>query len=654
MLIYENSHRGFVEDVEGLRLQARLEQGFERKVGWVPADRRGWEAAYGDFSRDLEKSGADPDIRVALEYHLTAAGRFRLDVLLAGRNDAGDQALIVEMKGWEDAQATDIPEVVSTTFRGKRVPTLHPSVQAWNYRELLRQFNTDVERLGIGVNACAYLNRLHRRSPEPLESAPYTAALRQAPAFFVEDRAKLRAHIAQLVPMPSRSNVLDAIENGKLKPTQQLVDAVERMLDGNEEFLLVDDQRVAFNTIRAHLLASTSVAGRRAFIVEGGPGTGKSVIALRLIAELFRAGRMAAFVAPNAAFRDTISERMSQQKDEARRRTKSIIRSAYSFHTSSWNDPQAHDVLIVDEAHRLKRQAYQYHGENMVADMVRAARVSVFFVDGTQQVSWNDCGSREEILSQAKQLGVEVTELPPLQAQFRCNGSSGYLNWVDHVLQLRPTANFDGWGNGDYEFQVFDDAKQLYDELRRRNGDNRARLIAGYAWNWPTEGRMRDGAKLHVSVGGLQLPWNYLGENWATSPDGIEQVGCVHTSQGVEFDHVGILIGGDMVARGGRVTGIPEKRAKTDKSLNGWKQEWKAAGKDLAARARVEDRVQRIIKNTYKVLLTRGRKSCLVWCEDEELRRYLRDALARAKTPRGVTANLASLAAETQPPHYGA
>ena len=224
-----------------------------------------------------------------------------------------------------------------------------------------------------------------------------------------------------------------------------------------------------------------------------------------------------------------------------------------------------------------------------------------------------------------------VTTAAAHSSQFRCGGSDGYLNWLDDALQLRPTGNYDNWADEQYEFRVFDDAAALYKALKAKNATNKARLIAGYSWEWPKKaGRKRRGHLKHVTADGLALPWNFDGENWATSEDGIEQVGCVHTCQGVEFDWLGVLIGPDLRYENGKVIGDPTKRAKTDTSLKGSKTAIKAAKGDPAATAAAHEKVQAIIKNTYKVLLSRGRKGCFVWCADAALREYLRDRLRLA------------------------
>jgi hypothetical protein len=309
-----------------------------------------------------------------------------------------------------------------------------------------------------------------------------------------------------------------------------------------------------------------------------------------------------------------------------------LFKSSWSFHESDWKKDARNEILVVDEAHRLKDKAYQYKGKSMVEDMVRGSRISVFFIDESQKVTWQDSGSVAAIRAAAEKFGATFHAPMALTAQFRCNGSTGYLNWLDDVLQIREMSNFENWGDGQYEFKVFDRAEDLYEALKAKNEDNKARLIAGYSWEWPSQGRERGTAVKHVRADGLALPWNYTGESWAAAKDGIGQAGCVHTSQGLEFDWMGVLIGDDLVWRDGAVQGEPGKRAKTDKSLSGWKGEFKAAEGDPAAQKAIMAKVDGIIKSTYRVLLSRGRKGCYVWCKDEGLREYFKKRLALTRS----------------------
>lgn len=629
MIIYAETKSRFLEDVDRNQLESRLVDGFKRQTGGVPADRDVWADEYARFSGALRRAEVDDDIQVAIEYHIAAAGRSRIDVLLAGNDGDHDNGLVLELKAWSDAAASDVPELVVGPYGGGSL-TQHPCVQARRYKGLILRFNADIADRNVGIQSAAYLFNLRRRQPEPLEDPRYRHIIDDTRLFLADDTDALARYIRKYVRHRSREDVLYLLEKGRLIPAPALIERVASMLDGNEDFELIDAQNEAFQIIRHAVAEVTTATKRQVFIVHGGPGTGKSVIAVRLLAEILGMRRLGFLVAPNKAFRDTLAEQLTRRHTEYRDDGKAIFQSSWSFHAADFSKDRTHEVLIVDEAHRLKDEAYQYKGRSMVEDMVRAARVSVFFLDETQRVQWNDTGSEDRIRQAAAKFKAVVHQPFRLTAQFRCGGSDGYLNWLDDVLQVRETANFDNWADEQYEFRVFDDALDLYRALKARNGDNKARLIAGYSWDWPTEGRQRRGHVKHVQADGLSLPWNYSGENWATSPDGIDQVGCVHTCQGVEFDWLGVLIGPDLRYENGTVIGDASRRAKTDSSLKGSGKALKEARGDAAATLAVHAKVQSIIKNTYKVLLSRGRKGCYVWCADGPLRDYLRERLTLA------------------------
>ncbi len=635
MIIYRNTRAGFVDDVDNNVLQTRLETAFREKTGSVPADRSVWASEYARFSGALRRSRVSDDIQVAIEYHVSSIGRSRIDVLLAGNDGNNDNALIIELKAWDRAEATPIEGMVHAPVGGGRI-VRHPCLQATQYKGLILRFNQDVVEKGVRLHPSAYLFNLHRRTPEPLEDERYGEWLAESRLFLAGDVGALREYIEALIPHQCGNDVLFLLDQGRWRPADELIARVERMLDGNEEFLLLDEQDEAFRIIRHGILDLKERTHRHVFVVEGGPGTGKSVIAVRLMAEVLKNKRMAFFVAPNVAFRNALVESLSRGDRRYREDGQALFRSSWSFAQTDYRRDERSEILIVDEAHRLKEKAYQYKGKSMVEDMVRASRISVFFIDETQRVSWKDTGSIKAIEAAAEKYKARFHPPFQLTAQFRCNGSTGYLNWLDDVLQMRQTGNYENWGDGQYDFRVFNRAEDLYEALKARNTDNKARLIAGYSWEWPTKGRERGTPVRHVQADGLSLPWNYSGESWAGASDGIEQVGCIHTSQGLEFDWVGILIGADLVFRDGKVTGDPAKRAKTDSSLNGWKGELQKAGKNEQARRDVLEKVQEIIKSTYKVLLSRGRKGCYVWCADPGLREYFKGRLDLARTNRRV------------------
>lgn len=633
MIIYQDTKAGFIDDIANNYFAARIEAAFLSKTGSVPGDSRGWANDYARFSTVLSSAKVDDDITVAIEYHCSPVGRTRIDVLLAGGDGAQDNGLIIELKAWDTADSTDIEGMVHCPIGGGTVKQ-HPSLQAQKYKGMILSFNQSITDAGVRLHPSAYLCNLYRRSPEPLEDARYRPILSESKLFLADDNAELKAYLERLVPRKAKNDVLFLLEHGKWRPADELISKVGAMLDGNEAFTLLDEQDEAFRVIR-HQVLSSDRSKRHVFVVEGGPGTGKSVIAVRLLAETLAAKRMAFFVAPNKAFRDALLGSLARGDRASREKGDQLFKSSWSFHSTTWKSGAANEIetLIVDESHRLKDKAYQYKGKSMVADMVRAARITVFFIDESQRVSWNDSGSVAAIKAAASQFGAEFHPPFSLAAQFRCNGSTGYLNWLDDVLQIRQTGNFDNWGSGQYEFRVFDRAEELYAALKEKNDQNKARLIAGYSWEWPTAGRSRGTTIKHVTADGLALPWNYDGENWASASDGIKQVGCVHTSQGLEFDWMGVLIGDDLVYKDGAVRGDPAKRARTDASLKGWKGEFTAAKNDPVAQKAILAKVDEIIKGTYRVLMSRGRKGCFVWCKDEALREYLKKRLELTSTP---------------------
>lgn len=630
MIIYQSSKAGFIHDVEQNALAPRLQSAFLAKTGSIPSDSRVWADEYSRFSTALRNAAVEDDVQIAIEYHISAAGRFRIDVLLTGNDGATDNGVIIELKAWDTAGFSTIIDLVHAPIGGGTLKQ-HPCVQARSYKGLITRFNQDIRERGIGLHSAAYLFNLHRRNPEPLEDPRYHGILADTKLFLAGDVEQLKRYIEELVPKRPKQDVLFYLENGRLKPAPELVTRVHHMLEGNEEFQLIDEQNEAFQIIRHAVMKAKNLDERHVFVVKGGPGTGKSVIAVRLLAEILKGGRAGFFMAPNAAFRNTLIEYLTKGNNGYREDGQALFQSPWRFHQADYKRDKKYDVLVVDEAHRLKgKGAYQYKGESMVEDMVRAARVSVFFIDEGQRVSWQDIGSIGAIKAAAEKFDVTYHEPLPLVAQFRCSGSDGYLNWLDDVLQIKTTGNFDGWQAGQYEFKVFDRAEDLHAALKAKNTENRARLIAGYSWEWPTAGRERGTRTMHVRADGLALPWNFNDSNWATSPDGLEQVGCIHTSQGLEFDWLGVLIGPDLLYKDGRVVGDPAKRASTDVSLKGWKSQLAAAAGNPDAEQAIRARVQAIIKSTYKVLLSRGRKGCYVWCADTALREYLK---ARLKLP---------------------
>ena len=299
-----------------------------------------------------------------------------------------------------------------------------------------------------------------------------------------------------------------------------------------------------------------------------------------------------------------------------------MIQSSGSFIDSATNGI---DVLLVDESHRLNEKSgmFSNKGENQTKEIINAAKFSIFFIDEAQRVTLKDKGTIADIKKFASEQNAEIEEIE-LDSQFRCNGSDGYLAWLDNLLEIRETANANSL-EYDYDFRVFDDPNELYNAIVKRNDNNRARMVAGYCWDWIKAGQNNtDVLDITIPEFSFAKSWN-LGNTstWAIDPESIKQIGCIHTCQGLEFDYVGVIIGDDMRYENDRIVTDATKRAKTDSSLKGLK---KIIAEDPDAAEEIADK---IIKNTYRTLMTRGMKGCYVYCTDTSLAEYLKASLAR-------------------------
>jgi DUF2075 family protein len=350
-------------------------------------------------------------------------------------------------------------------------------------------------------------------------------------------------------------------------------------------------------------------------IVEGGPGTGKSVVAIQLTANLTSQQKLVQYVSKNSAPRDVYASKLTGI------RTKSWVNNLFKGSGSYIQaEKNQFDALIVDEAHRLNEKSGMFSnlGQNQVMEIIEAARCSVFFLDEDQRVTMKDIGSSSEIEKWARYSGAEIHHLK-LSSQFRCNGSDGYMAFLDRLLGIRETANTD-LKELNYEFRVCNSPIDLYKEILHRNKErNRARMVAGYCWPWNSK---KDPSAMDIVVPEYNFgkQWNLTqdGMLWIISPESVEQIGCIHTCQGLEVDYIGVFMGPDLVIRNGQWLCQPEKRASSDKSIHGLKSLLKAnpqKGQEMA---------NAIIKNTYRTLMTRGMKGCFIWSSDAETQEWLR------------------------------
>lgn len=602
-----------------------------RSVGL--SEKRSWQHSMMYMSQVLHDPDIPMDAGVAIEFSIPQSAK-RVDFIISGLDDEHKHhAVIVELKQWSEVQPVEnieqlikvgtanMTQRVRTRFQGTLHTTVHPAYQAFSYKTLISDFNANVQDVPIYLKPCAYLHNYENADAnDPLFLPHFKEFIDQAPVFCRGDAKKLQLFIKQFIKTGDSKQTLVYIEEGDIRPSKSLQDALSAMLKGKREFMLIDEQEVVFQRILASAKSCNEDHRKRVFIIKGGPGTGKTVVAINLLVQLIKTGIYCAYVTKNSAPRNVFEVKLVDGAMK-KRDVSNLFKSSGAFVNAQEN---VFGALLVDEAHRLNKETRfgpVVRGENQIKEIVRASCLSVFFIDEAQRVTAQDYGSIPAIKQWANHFHAEIHE-DELFSQFRCNGSDGYLAWLDHVLRIRDTANTSLEGI-DYDFKILDSPVELERMVRNKNEiDGKARLLAGYCWEWETKKHPELDAD--VIVGDFAMPWNLSGDKtFAISAGSIDQVGCIHTTQGLEFSYVGVIIGEDLRYEHDEVITDYTKRAKSDKSLSGLIGPAKKGNKEALAE------IDSIIRNTYRTLMTRGMRGCYVYCVDARLGEYLRGCVYR-------------------------
>jgi DUF2075 family protein len=613
MIVYQEDKSTFMSHVRESKIDFIIHENFKKQLGRSTSERE--VVSWGNSMQYMRNVLDDPEIpsdsKISIECQIPNTSK-RIDFIITGKNaDRNDCAVIVELKQWQEATATTMDGVVRTFVGGAKREVSHPSYQAWSYACLLEGFNEEVYTQKISLQPCAFLHNCERAGD--LVADQYESYLQMAPLFLKHDVVKLATFIKKYVRYGDTGNIMYRIEKGRIRPSKTIADSIAKMLEGNEEFVMIDDQKVVFERAQKAIREAT-ISRKKVVVVKGGPGTGKSVVAIQLTARMTADRLLVQYVSKNSAPRNVYASKLSGSFKKSW--VDNLFKGSGSYIDCRRGE---FDALIVDEAHRLNEKSGMYSnlGENQIKEIIKAAKCSVFFIDEDQRVTIKDIGTRQEIEKWANKESAELITLE-LESQFRCNGSDGYLAWLDNFLGIRTTANTD-LKDINYDFQVIDDPNLLRDKIRRYNSvNNRARLVAGYCWPWNSK-KNKKAMDIVMPEFNFGMQWNLTedGMLWIISPDSVEQVGCIHTCQGLEVDYIGVIIGDDLVIRDGQWVCQSEKRARSDKSVHGLKKlikENPVAGNEMA---------ELIIKNTYRTLMTRGMKGCLVFSSDAETRMWL-------------------------------
>jgi DUF2075 family protein len=614
-------------DIED-RIRDAVKRGLGLTIPIGSPEYQSWHNSLGNAMFHVVNSAEIPDdAGVAVEYRINGR-RQRIDFIIAGRSRLGEKnVVIIELKQWTKVEHSDLRDHVRTAVGGGIRDLTHPSYQAWSYARQMMDFYEVVQTEGISVRPCAYIHNCDDRSV--LQANDQYENVAKAPLFLKGEHVKLRQHIVDHIAEGPGVAMLQQIDGSRMRPGKQLVEALSSMMKGNDEFALVDEQKSVLESIM-DIERKTLNGEKSTIIVRGGPGTGKSLIAVNGLVRLSKEDKNTRYVSKNAAPR-----RVYEAKLKGSMRTTEITELFVSSDAFREVSEETYDVLLVDEAHRLTEKGGLYGnlGTNQIAEVMNCARVAVFFVDEDQKVTWRDIGDVAEIERWARLSGSAIHHMD-LFAQYRCAGSDEYLRWLDHLLGISEQSSVD-LPYTNYDFQVADTPSRLRDFIFDKNGgNNRSRLVAGYCWNWVSkkDPRVKD---IVFEGTDFAMKWNLAsdGSTWMIAPKSVNEVGCIHTCQGLECDYVGVIIGPDLIYRDGTLVTDPFARARTDQSLKGFKSAYKQDPARAIARADI------LIRNTYRTLMSRGMNGCCVYSTDPATQRYFqnlsvagqRDASSRAE-----------------------
>ena len=620
MIVYNDNKRQFVEDVRNNEIATKI-LALVRLKGLNAGQDREFDAWHNSmqFMRNIvDDRDIDDDVQIAIEYAIPQTSK-RVDFIIVGADDDNrDNIVIVELKQWSEAEVVDDQmhySVKTYVAKDKRI-VAHPSYQAFSYAKLLTNYSQYIQDQKIGLYPCSYLHNYRPEFKSALSSEIYKEWYTAAPFFIRDETRQFAAFVKKYVTRKSkRGDLLYEIEEGRIRPTKSLQDALSDMVLGNPVFDLLDEQAVCYDMCIKTMLQCKKDGKKRTIVIQGGPGTGKSVLAVNLLTALIGKAFNTAYVTKNSAPRQAFLSLLTDNSANRVVDIEHLFRSPFRLSSVPAN---GYDCLIVDEAHRLVKKMYgDWGGENQVKEVIEASLFSVFLIDEDQAVTTKDIGSIGEIRKWCEALGSRMimNEDTRLVSQFRCNGSDAYIQFIDNILQRAQESVPVSVRELNYDFRVFDSAVEMREALREKNAiANKARMVAGYCYDWNVKHRRGD---IDISLpGGFTAQWNLNNDKiWAINPSSFEQVGCIHTAQGLEFDYVGVLIGRDLSydPGTGRIVTDKTKISRDDNSSG--------------IRTATDTEARRLILNTYKTLLTRGQKGCFVYCEDDKLRAYLKSKI---------------------------
>ncbi|WP_034802752.1 DUF2075 domain-containing protein [Intrasporangium oryzae] len=581
-----------------------------------PGERRSWSRSLPVIAADLRGAGLS-GVEMLIEFQLPLTSK-RADVVLAGldRRTGRPAYVVVELKQWTDAERfEDSDELVLVGGYGSR-PVTHPTRQVSGYVEYLADFTATLADTTDAVRGIAYLHNATDQCVGDLLEVGESPAGR---LFTGQRRAALREYLQEIFAPESGAAAADQLLGSAIRPSRQLMAVAADEVQRREMFTLLDEQKDAYSYVLHSVRKASRSNTKTAVIISGGPGSGKSVIALSLMGELSRQGRTVIHATGSQSFTTTL------RKVAAARNPR--VRKAFLYFNSFMSmEPNSLDCVILDEAHRIRETSINRYtraemrtGRPQIDELLSVARTPVFLLDQFQVVRPGEMGTVADIRAAAAARGIDVMQVD-LDDQFRCGGSLEYIQWIEGLLGLGGATAHRWAGDDHFAVEVMESPQELEAWLAaKQSAGYGARMSAGYCWPW-SDPRPDGSLVPDVQIGHWSRPWNLKGDRaiggappaplWATDPAGFGQVGCIYTAQGFEYDFAGVIIGPDLVWRSGS-----------------WRIV-RGANKDPALRSltQVQDvDFDRLVRNVYKVLLTRGMQGVGIYSPDPQTLRHIAD-----------------------------
>ena len=615
MLAYNKNYDDFCNDINKGQIVSQIETALQRKFS--ESERKAFKVSLSSVKNALTNVAIPQEAQIGLELKVPLTNK-RIDFIIAGEDENSNKnVVIVELKQWQKVKHTEMSDIVLLGSEQR----VHPSWQAFSYNTTITNFNEYAEKTPVNVYSCCFLHDYATDYEQEIKHKVYAEGLKRAPAFISDEWVRFAEFVSSKIQRPPHANLLFELSQGRIKPSRFLVNCLEDSLSGNSKIQLIDQQRIAFSNIRAEIKEGLKTNTRKVIIVKGGAGTGKSLIALHLLGALAREGKTAFYVAKSSYIKEAYFKMLTRDIPDYKY-LRTLFRGSGEFHKESNNAAKQFDCLLVDEAHRLTEKtkvSFMYYGENQIREIIHAAKVTVFFIDETQQIDIKDYGTVQNIKEAAAKEQAEVIEDKKyeLESQFRCNGSDEYLHWVEGLLYNRGIKASETLM--DYEIKLFDNLVEMQEAIRQKNreSENPSRMLSGDVFPWIS---MKDKTQIDINIDDFHAQWNRT-KSFAVDPKSIDEVGCIHTSQGMEFEYVGLIVGDDLVYRNGRVetdyTKHPEKSGE-------FKRPYKR-------KTQIEDLeiIDKIIRNTYKVLFTRGQRGLYLYVMDANLKNHIRTEIQR-------------------------